>query len=72
MKPFKTMAHIHSLNGEMKEITILRQEDMFGHPIQNSYIVDYNGVICTAIFNPITSQYYADDKYGKLKEAQNG
>ena len=60
--------NIKDSNGEMKEITVLRQEDMFGHPIQNSYIVDYNGVICTAIFNPITSQYYADDKYGIIHE----
>lgn len=72
MKPYKTMAHIHSLNGEMKEITVLRQEDMFGHLIPNAYIVDYGGVICTAIFNPITNQYYADDKYGIIKEVQNG
>lgn len=68
MKPYKVMAHIHSLDGEMKEITILRQEDMFGHPIPNSYIVNYGGVICTAIFNPLTCQYYADDKYGIIKE----
>lgn len=72
MKPYKTMAHIHSLNGEMKEITVLRQEDMFGHLIPNAYIVNYGGVICTAIFNPITNQYYADDKYGIIKEVQNG
>ena len=70
MKPFKAMAHIHSLDGEMKEITVLRQEDMFGHPIPNAYIVDYGGVICTAIFNPLNCQYYADDKYGKIMEKQ--
>ena len=68
MKQFKTMAHIHSLNGEMKEITVLRQEETFGQPIPNSYVVDYGGVKCTAIFNPITNQFYADDKYGILKE----
>ena len=66
MKPYKVMAHIHSLDGEMKEITVIRQEDMFGHPIPNAYIVEYNGVTCTAIFNPLTCQYYADDKYGKI------
>ena len=36
MKPFKVMAHIHSLNGEMKEVTVLKQENLFGHPIPNS------------------------------------
>jgi len=68
MKPFKVMAHIHSLNGEMKEVTVLKQENLFGHPIPNSYIVLYGGATCTAIFNPITNQFYADDKYGKIKE----
>ena len=49
MKKFKAQAHIHSLNGEIKEITVLEQETLFGHPIPNSYIVDYGGVKCTAI-----------------------
>ena len=26
MKPYKTMAHIHSLNGEIKEVTILEND----------------------------------------------
>ena len=34
MKPYKTTAHIHSLNGEMDEITII---DKVG---DNDYIVD--------------------------------
>ena len=29
MKNMKVMAHIHSLNGEMREITILDQEMLF-------------------------------------------
>ena len=70
MKPYKAMAHIHSLNGEMREIEILGQETLFGHPIPNAYIVKYGGVKCTAIYNPITCQYYADDKYGIVKEKQ--
>lgn len=67
MKNLKIMAHIHSLGGEMREVTILKQDDMFGHTIPNSYLVNYGGVICTAIFNPITCQFYADDKYGIIK-----
>ncbi len=35
MKPYKSLAHIHSLNGEMDEITII---DKVG---DNNYIVDY-------------------------------
>lgn len=68
MKPYKAMAHIHSLNGEMREITILEQETLFGHPITNAYIVQYGGVKCTAIYNPLVCQFYADDKYGIIKE----
>ena len=65
MKPYKTTAHIHSLNGEMGEITVLdKRED--GRQI--IYIVEYNGIKCTAIFNPFVCEFYADDKYGIIKE----
>ncbi len=68
MKPFKTTAYIHSLNREKLrstekgEITVLE-----GLP-NNKYKVNYGGVICTAIFNPFTCCYYADDVYGIIKE----
>lgn len=62
-KPYKEQAHIHSLNGDMGEITVLG-EDMKGN--QKIYIVEYNGVKCTAIFNYFTFSYYADDKYGRI------
>ena len=65
MKPYKTTAHIHSLNGERGEITVLdKRED--GR--QTIYIVEYNGIKCTAIFNPFVCEFYADDKYGIIKE----
>lgn len=41
MTPYKTMAHIHSLNGEMDEITVL---DINESGRQTTYIVDYRGV----------------------------
>ena len=65
MKSFKAMAHIHSLDGAMDEITILniRKEGR-----QTVYIVDYKGVKCTAIYNPFSNAYYADDKYSIIKE----
>lgn len=58
----KVMAHIHSLNGEMAEITILKK---LGN---NDYIVDYKGVKCYALFNWFVCEYYADDIYGIIKE----
>ena len=62
MTPFKTQAHIHSLNGEMDEITILKE---IGH---NEYLVDYRGVKCSAIFNWFNGTYYADDVYGRKEK----
>ena len=60
MKSFKIQAHIHSLDGQMDEITVLKE---FG---KNSYLVDYHGVKCSAIFNPFNCTYYADDIYGRF------
>ena len=56
----KVRACIHSLDGEVKEVTIIERR-------QNDYIVDYEGVRCTAIFNPFVGLFYADDKYGVIK-----
>ena len=61
---FKEQAHIHSLDGKMDEITILG-ETMQGQ--QKVFIVDCNGIRCTAIFNCFTGTYYADDKFGVIK-----
>lgn len=61
MKSYKTMAHIHSLDGETDEITVLEE---IGN---NQYIVDYRGVKCSAIFNYYNFSFYADDKFGKIK-----
>ena len=66
MKPYKVMAHIHSLDGEKKEITILEQKDNV------NYIVEYAGVKCTAIFNWFNCQFYADNKYGIIQEVKHG
>lgn len=62
--PYQTQAHIHSLDGAMDEITVLG-EDISGS--QRIYIVEYNGVKCTAIFNWFNCTYYADDKFGRIQ-----
>lgn len=65
MKPFKTQAHIHSLDGAMDKITVLgKKEDSR----QTIYIVDYRGAKCSAVFNPFNCIYYADDIYGRITE----
>lgn len=64
MQPYKTQAHIHSLNGQKDEITVLDKDESRS---QTTYIVDYKGTKCTAIFNCFTGCYYADDVYGKIE-----
>ena len=54
--------HIHSLDGAMREATIV---EMVG---ENAYIAEYNGKRCTAIYNPFVNQFYVDDKYGVLPD----
>ena len=62
---YTTMAHIHSLGGEMDEIYVLDERQEGNMTV---YIVDYKGTKCTAIFNPFVCEFYADDKYGLIKE----
>ena len=62
LKPYKTQAHIYSLDGAMAEITVLEETG------NNDYIVDYKGIKCHAIFNWFVCEYFADDVYGKVKE----
>lgn len=58
---FKIKAHIHSLNGEVDEITVLEQIG------DNDYIVEYKGVKCHALFNCFICEFYADDIYGRIE-----
>ena len=62
MKPITEQMHIHSLNGALAEATIVEKVG------DNKYIAEYNGVRCTAIFNPFAGRFYVDDKYGVIKE----
>lgn len=59
---YKAKAHIHSLNGEMAEITVLEEVG------NNDYIVDYKGVKCHALFNCFVCQFYADDVHRRVEE----
>mgnify|MGYP001623201094 FL=1 len=62
MKPYRTQAHIYSLNGEKAEVTVFEKVG------DNDYIVEYRGVKCHALFNWFVCEYYADDVYGIVKE----
>lgn len=71
LTPYTAQAFIQSLNtGKMQstetdEITIL--EKIVGDMRGTYYIVEYKGLKCTAIFNPFTCRYYADDVYGVIQ-----
>ncbi|MBQ7976096.1 MAG: hypothetical protein IJ300_10475 [Clostridia bacterium] len=65
MKPYKDLAHIHSLNGEVKEVTVLAIDTESERSAV--YTVEYNGVKCKARFNPFVCMLYADDKYEVIK-----
>lgn len=61
MMNIKVRALVHSTN-TVKEVTLIEKTD------DNKYIVRTDsGVLCTAIFNPFTNLYYADDLYGKTE-----
>ena len=62
----KCECYIHSLKkdgqGVLAEATIIKRTG------DNKYLADYNGVKCTAIFNPFVGRYYVDDKYGVIPD----
>ena len=61
----KVRALVHSTN-TVKEVTLIEKTD------DNKYIVRTDsGVLCTAIFNPFTNFYYADDLYGKIERTKD-
>lgn len=59
-KQFKTKAYVHSLN-KKAEVIIVEHID------NNHCKAIYNGLLCTAIFNPFVGSYYVDDKFGILQ-----
>ena len=61
--PLKAAAMVHSLQ-KTQEVEILCK---YG---DNQYLARYGSVICTAIFNPFSGLYYADDIFGVVREEQ--
>jgi len=64
--PITEKMHIHSLNGELREVSILKRLG------DNDYLAEYNGVKCHAIYNPFVNHFYVDDKYGVIKDKVPG
>ncbi len=64
--PINEKMHIHSLNGELREATILKRLG------DNDYLAKFNGIKCHAIFNPFVNKFYVDDKYGVIRDKMSG
>lgn len=60
--PINEKMHIHSLNGELREATIIKRLG------DNDYLAEYDGVKCHAIYNPFVNKFYVDDKYGVIRD----
>mgnify|MGYP000889785043 FL=1 len=54
--PLTEKMHIHSLDGELREATILEKVG------DNHYVAEYNGVRCSAIYNLFVDKFYVDNK----------
>ena len=64
----KVTAYIHSLKGIANDRNVLGEAEIIREIGDNSYLAEYNGVRCTAIYNYFTGRYYVDDVYGRIKE----
>jgi hypothetical protein len=65
----KCQCYIHSLKDKENDRHVLGAATIIKRIGDNLYLAEYNGVRCTAIFNPFVCRYYVDDVYG-LREGQ--
>ena len=60
----KVQAYIHSLKDLEHNRSVLGEAEIIRKIGDNMYLAEYNGVRCTAIYNPFVGRYYVDDVYG--------
>ncbi len=60
----KVEAFIHSLKDHTNDQHVLGEAEIIRKVGNNLYLAEYNGVRCTAIFNPFIGRYFVDDVYG--------
>ncbi len=60
----KVQAYIHSLKDLEHDRSVLGEAEIIRKIGDNLYWAEYNGVRCTAIYNPFVGKYYVDDVYG--------
>ncbi len=63
----KVEAYIHSLKDKNNARHVVDEAEIIKSIGNNLYLAEYNGVRCTAIFNPFVGKYFVDDVYGVLK-----
>ena len=66
----KVEAYIHSLKDRKTDHNVLGEAEIIKRIGDNLYLAEYNGVHCTAIFNPFVSRYFVDDLYGRIPEEE--
>jgi len=60
----KVEAYIHSLKDNEPDSHVLGEAEIIKRIGNNLYLAEYQGVKCTAIFNPFAGRYFVDDVYG--------
>ena len=60
----KVMAYVHSLKDKEHDCHVLGEATIIKVIGDNLYLAEYNGVRCTAIYNPFAGAYFVDDVYG--------
>ena len=68
----KVQAFIHSLKDHANNRHVLGEAEIIKRIGDNQYLAEYNGVRCTAIFNPFTARYFVDDVFGILPKEDSG
>lgn len=67
----KVKAYINSLKDREHGRHVLGEAEIIKNIGDNQYRANYNGVECTAIFNPFVGRYFVDDVFGILKESDH-
>jgi hypothetical protein len=67
----KCECYIYSLKDKENGRNVLAEATIIKKIGDNLYLADYNGVKCTAIFNPFVGRFYVDDVYGLRVAAED-
>lgn len=65
----KVRAYIHSLKDKEHDRHVLGETEIIQRIGDNLYLAEYNGIQCTAIFNPFVSRHFVDDVYSVQNKA---